>query len=86
MRRRDLGGLARADGLDCLAPLRIRDTEYNDLGDGGMGRNRILDFGWVDILAAGLDQLLGRRAALVPKITLRIEGALVAGVMPIIAD
>src|SRR5215831_7195019 len=51
-----------------------------------MRRDLALDFGWIDILAARLDQFLGRRAALVPEIAVGIERALIAGVMPVVAE
>ena len=51
-----------------------------------MGGDRVLDLGRIDVLAAGLDQLLGRRTALVPEVALGIEGAVVSRVMPAVAE
>ena len=51
-----------------------------------MRRDLALDFRRIDVFAARLDQLLGRRAALVPEIAVGIERALIAGVMPVVAE
>ena len=59
---------------------------HDDLRDRRMRGDLALDFRRIDVLAARLDQLLGRRAALVPEVAFGIERALIASVMPVVAE
>src|SRR5271168_4527477 len=83
---RRLTSFEAAHRLDGFAPLRVGDADDDDFGDRRMRRDLALDLRRIDVFAARLDQFLGRRAALVPQIAVGIERALIAGVMPLVAE
>src|SRR5581483_2313911 len=86
LRRCRPSGLAGANGLHRLAPLSVGHADDDHLGDRRVRGDRGLHLRRIDVLAARLDELLGRRAALVPQIAVGIEGALIARVMPPVAE
>ena len=86
VRHRDGARAQDANRLDGFAPFLVRHTEYDGLGDRGMGLERRLDLHRIDVLPAGLDQLLGRAASPVPEIAVAIESTVVAGMVPGVAE
>ena len=58
----------------------VRDTEDGTLGDAGHGDEHFLDGLWMDVLAAGLDHVVG--AALDIDVAVLVKESDVAGVEP----
>src|SRR5205823_7308947 len=86
-----LGGVATVGlhlnhGLDRLAPLRIRDAVHADPTHALHPHDDRLDFSRIDVLPAGLDQLLLGLALDVVEVAVRVEAPHVAGVVPAVAE
>ena len=79
-----MAGLQHHKRLHRLAPLLIRHPAAARVGDFGHGGKHRVDFGGVDVLAAGLDQLLGAaQQVAAPALVHRAE---VAGAQPAVAQ
>src|SRR5947209_17187618 len=72
--------LRHDDGFDLFAPALRRYADHGDFGDVGMTVNRVLDFGGINIFAAGNDHVL--HAIVDVEVALVIEVTGVAGAQP----
>ena len=64
--------------------LLVGNADHRHVGDRRMAEQRVLDFGRIDVLAAGDDHVL--HAVVDVEVAVRVEIAGVAGVEPAVAD
>ena len=76
--------LEHDDRVDLLTPCRVGDADHGDLLDRRVGRDRVLDLDRVDVLAAGDDHVLDPVDEV--DVAVGVEVALVAGVVPAVAE
>src|SRR5438128_2974802 len=79
------GGLHLDHGLDGLAPRGVGDTVHAHPAHAGELHDHRLDLRRVDVLPAGLDQLLLRLALDVVEVAVGVEPPHVPGVVPAVA-
>ena len=82
-RRRRLARLHHHDRLDRFAPFVVGDADHGGFGDVRMIADRALDFGGIDVLAAGDDHVLD--AVVDVEIAVLVHVAGIAGAQPAVA-
>ena len=78
-----LAGLHHHDRLDRFAPFVVGDADHRDFGDIGVVADRALDFGGIDVLAAGDDHVLD--AVVDVEVAVLVHVAGIAGAQPAVA-
>lgn len=78
--RHTVGGGGHHDGADAFAGARVGDPDDGDVGDGGMGRERILDLEGGDVLRVADDRVFGATGD--ADVAVRIDQAEIACAQP----